>query len=466
MTGLNRDDALKRADAAQPGLLDCLQTLIRQPSVSATGEGIDECAALVGEVMEEAGIHTEVLRLDGAPPLVCGEVRSGINPDRTLLFYNHYDVQSPEPLDLWQDPPFSGRVIGDKIFGRGASDDKGELVTRIKAVESYLQACGDVPCNIKFVVEGEEETGSASIMRYLDRYRSRLACDGVIWEFGFVDARDRPIISLGMKGLLYVELSKTESIRDAHSSLAVLIRNPAWRLVQALNSMRDPDGKILIADWHKEARPLSETDLRLLEREPFDGDSFKEEFGVDGFLAGRQGLDAKVALACGTTCNIAGFHSGYAGPGAKTVLPAGATAKLDFRLVPDMDPKTQLARLREHLRSGGFGDIRVRVLSAETASRTDPSHEFVGQVESAARESFGDAVLSISNPGTGPMHQFASALGAPCVSVGCTHIFSRIHSPNEFARLSLLQKATRCICLVMDRFGKPRTGTPVAPGQA
>ena len=154
MTGLNRDDALKRADAAQPGLLDCLQTLIRQPSVSATGEGIDECAALVGEVMEEAGIHTEVLRLDGAPPLVCGEVRSGINPDRTLLFYNHYDVQSPEPLDLWQDPPFSGRVIGDKIFGRGASDDKGELVTRIKAVESYLQACGDVPCNIKFVVEG------------------------------------------------------------------------------------------------------------------------------------------------------------------------------------------------------------------------------------------------------------------------------------------------------------------------
>ena len=161
MTGLNRDDALKRADAAQPGLLDCLQTLIRQPSVSATGEGIDECAALVGEVMEEAGIHTEVLRLDGAPPLVCGEVRSGINPDRTLLFYNHYDVQSPEPLDLWQDPPFSGRVIGDKIFGRGASDDKGELVTRIKAVESYLQACGDVPCNIKFVVEGERRRPEA-----------------------------------------------------------------------------------------------------------------------------------------------------------------------------------------------------------------------------------------------------------------------------------------------------------------
>ena len=463
MTGSSRDSVLGRADALQPELLRDLQVMIRQPSVSATGEGIHECSRLVSGIMRDSGIRTEILQIDGAPPLVYGEVLSRANPDKTLLFYNHYDVQPPDPVSLWDDPPFSGKVSGNKVFGRGSADDKGELATRIKATKAYLEACGDVPCNIKFVVEGEEETGSANVARYLERHRERFSCDGVVWEFGFVDSKDRPIVGLGMKGLLYVELSAKGPVRDAHSSLAVLIGNPAWQLVRSLGSMRNDDGKVLVRDWYREVRPLSEMDLELIGREPFDEDRFKREFGVDGFVAGRSGIAAKIALASEPTCNIAGMLSGYTGEGSKTVLPATATAKIDFRLVPDMDPEMQFQRLKDHLKSEGFGDIRARATAMVPPSRTDPSHDFVGQVESSAREAFGDAILNVSNPGTGPMHQFASILQAPCISVGSTYIFAGIHSPNEFARLDLMKKTTRCLCLVMERFGQRQARTGPSP---
>ena len=174
---------------------------------------------------------------------------------------------------------------GNKIFGRGSTDDKGELITRIKAVEACLATTGDVPCNIKFIIEGEEETGSAHIEEYLKKYKKKFSNDGVIWEFGYVDAKNRPIIGLGMKGLLFVELSVQESIRDAHSSLAVLIKNPAWRLIDAVQTLRNSDGHILIKDWYKEVTPFSKKDLELIEKEPFDHNVFKKEFGIQFFCS-------------------------------------------------------------------------------------------------------------------------------------------------------------------------------------
>jgi Acetylornithine deacetylase/Succinyl-diaminopimelate desuccinylase and related deacylases len=212
----------------------------------------------------------------GVAPIVFGEIKSKQNSTKTLMFYNHYDVQPAEPFDLWNDPPFSGIKKGNKIFGRGSTDDKGELITRIKAVEACLDATDDVPCNIKFVIEGEEETGSANIEKYLKKYKQKFSCDGVIWEFGYVDAKNRPIIGLGMKGLLFVELSVKESIQDAHSSLAVLIKNPAWRLIDAVKTLRDSSGHVLIKDWYKEVTPLSKQDLELIKNEPFDENVFKK----------------------------------------------------------------------------------------------------------------------------------------------------------------------------------------------
>lgn len=446
---------LNYVDENTDDLIADLQALIRQPSVSAKNQGIMECASLVSKILKKSGISSEILHLKkGVAPLVYGEVRSKKNPNKTLLFYNHYDVQPAEPFELWDDDPFSGKVKGNKIFGRGSADDKGELITRIKAVSSFLKNTGDVPCNIKFIIEGEEEIGSANIEAYLKRYKNKFSCDAVIWEFGYVDSKDRPIIGLGMKGLLFVELSVSESIRDVHSSLAVIIKNPAWKLVSALSTLRDSSGRILIKDWYKDVKPFNKKDLALLRREPLDEQSFKTEYGVKDFVNGKKGLAIKKALAGEPTCNIAGFVSGYIMEGAKTVLPSQALAKVDFRLVPNMDPKKQFRRLISHLRQKGFSDVDVKMFHGEAAARTDPNDPFVSNVRDAANKAFGKSVMNVSNAGTGPMHSFVKVLKAPCISVGSTYVFSRIHSPNEFARIDLLKKTTKCMCLIIDNFSK------------
>ena len=448
-------NTLKHVDSHMEDLISDLQTLIKQPSVSAKNEGIEDCAKLVQKLLKKSGISSEILKLKkNVAPIVYGEVKSKQNPKKTLLFYNHYDVQPAEPFDLWDYPPFSGTRKGNKIFGRGATDDKGELITRIKAVEASLKATGDVPCNIKFVIEGEEETGSAHIEEYLKKYKKKFSSDGVIWEFGYVDAKNRPIIGLGMKGLLFVELSVKESIRDVHSSLAVLIKNPAWRLIEAVSTLRDSKGKILIKDWYKEVTPFSKKDLELIKEEPFDENVFKKEFGIQSFVGNKKGMDAKKALVGDATCNIAGFLSGYTGNGAKTILPGESLVKIDFRLIPKMNPKKQIMRLKNHLKSKGFGDVKIKVYHGEAAARTDSSDPFVSHVKNAADKSFGKSILNVSNAGTGPMYPFANILKAPCISIGSTYMFSRIHSPNEFARIDLLKKTTKCMCLIMQNFGQ------------
>jgi acetylornithine deacetylase/succinyl-diaminopimelate desuccinylase-like protein len=370
------------------------------------------------------------------------------------LFYNHYDVQPVEPIEEWEYPPFSGKIIGNKIFGRGASDDKGELITRIKAVESYLQEYNDVPCNIKFCIEGEEENGSENIEKYLKKFKKKFSCDGVIWEFGYIDTKNRPIVGLGMKGLLYVELSVKESIRDAHSSFATIIKNPAWRLIDALKTLRDSNGKILIDGWSDDIIPLSENDLKIIRKEPFDANDFKKEYGIKKFVGDKNAFEAKKALVAGPTCNIAGIESGYTGDGAKTVLPSTAKVKIDFRLVPKMDPKKQVKLLKQHLKRNGFGDITINVLNAEAAARISTQEKIVDVVCDSAKEAFGDYILNVSNAGTGPMHAFVDVLRAPCISIGSSYIFCRMHSPNEFAKIDLLKKTTKCFCILIENFSR------------
>lgn len=436
-----------------PALISDLQKLIQQPSISAKNLGLEECARLVVRIMNRSGIKAETLRLGkNVPPVVYGEVRSKKNPHKTILFYNHYDVQPEEPLELWNDKPFSGKIRGNKIYGRGSTDDKGELITRIKAVEAFIKTTGDVPCNIKFLVEGEEEIGSMHVEEYLKRYQKKLSCDGIIWEFGYVDEKNRPIISLGMKGLLYVELSVQESIRDAHSSLAVLIENPAWRLIEALKTLRDKNGLILIKDWYREVDNFTKEELGVIASEPFDEKSFKREYGIKRFVGNKKGIDIQKAVVGNPTCNIAGFSSGWEGPGAKTVLPSKALVKIDFRLVPKMDPLRQLSRLKRHLKDKGFGDVKIHMIHGEAASRTTISDPFVKIVKKAADESFGTSIISVSSAGTGPMHSFSKVLKAPCISIGSTYVYARIHSPNEFARIDLLKKTTKCMCKIIKKF--------------
>jgi acetylornithine deacetylase/succinyl-diaminopimelate desuccinylase-like protein len=454
-----------------------LQTLIRQPSVSAKNQGLVSCAHVVVQIMRKAGIDTRLLYLDNllkaeqediapafptSPPLVYGEVRSKSNPNgKTILFYNHYDVQPVEPIELWDEDPFSGKVAGNFIFGRGSADDKGELITRIKAVEYYLKKTGDVPCNVKFIVEGEEEIGSIHLKKYLNLYRERFECDGVIWESGFVDASGRSIISLGQKGILSVEIISKGPSRDAHSGLAVLIENPAWKLVKILNSIRDDKGEILIKDWYEDIREFTIEELSFINKEPFDEEALKKEYGITKFLNNAKGIEVKKAFEGLPTSNISGLVSGYIGEGSKTVLPSIAIARLDFRLVPDMIPEIQMKRLRKHIKAYrsksnnnyDHDDIEVRFIDGEPASRTPLYHPFVNIVKEAAVEVYGDVIINVSSAGTGPMYYFDKLLGVPSVCIGGSDISNRAHSPNEYMRIDSLNKTIKCIAVILKKFG-------------
>lgn len=449
-----------RVESEIDTLTSQLQQLIRVPSVSAKKQlTITKCAELVSEIMSKAGIKSELLKLDHnseeIAPVVYGEVKSKNNPDgKTILFYNHYDVQPPEPIELWDDDPFSGKIDGNLIFGRGASDDKGELITRIKAVQYFLDETGDVPCNVKFIIEGEEEVGSSHLEKYLIKYRQKFSCDATIWEFGYIDENETPIISLGMKGLLCVELHAVCANADLHSGLAVLVENPAWRIVHALKTIRDEKGTITIKNWHKDIRDFSAEELECIKQEDFDISDFKKNYGLSNIFNENDTEKMKKASVGGVTSNISGLFSGYIGEGSKTVLPSKAMAKLDFRLVPEMKPEKQFELLRDHFDSNGFKDIQLKFLSGEPACRIALNNEFVKLVEASALEEFGKVIKSVSSAGTGPMWYFNKILKCPCVSIGCTYKYSRIHSPNEFVRIDLIKKTTKCIGNIIERFGK------------
>lgn len=461
-------------DDQMDSLVSDLQILIRQPSISATSEGLEQCAILLANLMKNAGIHSELLYLDAVdqlenvnshnkiPPIVFGEVKSKINPhSETLLFYNHYDVQPVDPIEKWNEDPFSGKVEGNLIYGRGSADDKGELITRLKAVEFFLKNTGDVPCNIKFLIEGEEEIGSPNLSRYLKKYKYRLNSDLVIWESGYVDKDERAIISLGQKGILNTEITVYGPSRDTHSSLAVAIENPAWKLVNLLSYLYDPvGGKILVDGWYDEVKPLSDKELQLLADEPFNEEAFKKEYGVTNFINNQNAYEIKKALAIEPSCNISGLTSGYTRKGVKTILPSSATAKLDFRLVPNMDPRIQFERLLKYLRTTrcfSENEVSVKYLSGEPAYRTPIDNQYVKLVVDSASKIFNGVVLNLSSAGTGPMYAFKEILNVDSICIGSTTLPNKMHSPNEYTNLDLLHKGTNCFIEIIKNFANITT---------
>jgi acetylornithine deacetylase/succinyl-diaminopimelate desuccinylase-like protein len=460
-------------DEIMDDLISDLQVLIRQPSVSAINQGLEECALLLAKMMNAAGIKTELLYLSkpksrkthdnhiekslSIPPVVFGEVKSKSNPlGKTILFYNHYDVQPIDPIEKWDDDPFSGKVDGNLIFGRGSCDDKGELITRLKAVEFFLKQTGDVPCNIKFLIEGEEEISSPNLNKYLLEYGEKLHCDLVIWESGYIDKNGRPIISLGQKGILIVELNVKGPVSDVHSGLAVAIENPAWKLINILSQLYDGHGKILIKGWYDDIRQLTDKELEQIAKEPYDEDEIKKEYGVNKFINSSSGFKIKKSLVIDPTCNIFSLFSGYANNGVKTIIPSTAIVKLDFRLVPHMDPKNQFNKLVTHIRSKGYSEeeLKITFLSGGPGYRTPLNNEYVNLVISAAKRIFDGVILNISSAGSGPMYSFKKFLSVDSICIGSTIIPNKMHSPNEFTNIDLLNRSTKCFIELIKEVSK------------
>ena len=414
-----------------PQSLAGLEKLCTQPSIAAQGTGMEACAQLVAGMLTERDFQVEIVPTDGYP-VVLAE-RAG-RKDKTLLFYNHYDVQPPEPLELWTSPPFQPTRRDGKLFARGVSDDKGHISCRLAAIDAFLENDGELPCNIKFIIEGEEEIGSPHLTTFIRDHKERLAADACIWEFGGVDHEGRPVLYAGLRGILYVELHVQTADLDAHSGLGgSIFPNAAWRLTWALASLKGADERIRLPDFYEPVQEPTTLDLELLKQLPDEAEDHRARYGLSGFIKGLEGgMELKREAIFTPTCTICGLTSGYQGKGSKTVQPAQASAKVDFRLVPDQAPDEVLEQLQAHLEAEGFSDIEIKVLGGEHPGRTDPADPFIQLVAQAAEPVYGQAqLIQPMSGGSGPIHPFLEYLDLPVATAGISYPGARVHAPDE-----------------------------------
>jgi acetylornithine deacetylase/succinyl-diaminopimelate desuccinylase-like protein len=424
---------------------DLLVEMCRQPSIATLNEGIRETADLVASMLEDAGFATQLLEVEGAPPAVYGEQR-GRSPF-TLLMYDHYDVQPADPLELWESPPFEPTVRDGKLYGRGVGDDKGEIATRLAAVHALRAEHGELPFTIRWIIEGEEEIGSPHFGALAERYADLLRADAGLWEGEGFDMTDRPKVTLGTKGMLYVQYEVEGTGLDAHSGYAPILPSAAWRLVKALSSLKDANGRVRIPGFYDAVKAPSRAQMEALENQADIEAEMREMAQVDEFVDGLSGLALRERQTFDPTCNITGLVSGYGGEGVKTILPAKAMAKMDFRLVPDQDPDDILAKLRAHLEAEGFGDVKVTRLGGAVPVVTPIDHPFVQRIMRLAEE-FSGKPPSVS-PLVGGTLPLLGALrrhvGVPGVMAPGNPAYwaSNFHAPNEHIRLSDVDRAVR-----------------------
>ncbi len=427
----------ERVEGSKDELLEELKEFLRMPSISAREEGAEgfrECAEWVRSRLESAGAQAKIMETEGHP-VVYAEIGEG---DKTLLSYGHYDVQPPEPLELWESKPFEPAVRDGSLYARGVADDKGDVLARIQALRLYQEEFGPLPFKLKFLIEGEEEVGSPSLPAFVRENAELLSADACIWEGSIKDEANRPVIFCGTKGMAYVELRAKGPSHDLHSMYGGIAPNPAWRLVQALRTIKDENGDITLDGFMEMADPPTEKDLEAISRIPFDEAALKASWDVEAFDRNLTGEEALKEYLLRPTANIAGMQSGYTGPGSKTIVPSEAFVKMDFRLVVGQDHKRVVELVREHLKKRGFDDIEVVDMHGLEPAKT-PVDSPVVRTAVAAWEDLGseDAVVYPTIGGSGPTSLVATDLGIPTIMTGnVANAASRIHSPNESVRLA------------------------------
>jgi len=422
--------------------VDLVSQLISHPSVSAYSSGLRECADVVAELMDGAGLRARVFDNEYGPPIVFGEINAEAHA--TLMFYNHYDVQPAEPLEKWNTPPFAPTVLNNCLYGRGAADNKGNIAARLAALDAVLNVLGELPVNVKMIVEGGEEVGSPGLEEFVKREKDLLFADACIWEYGYRNMKEAPVINLGVKGMLYVELEARGLDGEIHSSWGAVVENPAWRLVKALNTLRTDDGIVQLENFYDN---IDYSGQELLNGLTLDDITLPEGAKLAFYGEPLKRLLLEPAL------NITGLYSGYIGPGSKTIIPSNALAKLDFRLVPKQDPKKIHSSLVSHLQKHGFDDINVQAIQMYPAARTDPDSFIVRLVADTARSAYGvEPVVIPSGAASGPMYVITEILEIPCVSTGVGYYGSSPHGPNEHIRLKDFIAGIKHLALVMVEF--------------
>ena len=426
---------------------------IAVPSVAAQKRGLKEMADLLTKRFRKLGATVRQYPIDGGSPVVYAEIGTGT---RTLMIYNHYDVQPEDPVALWESEPFTLTQRDGRLYGRGVADDKGELCSRIQALEAWLAVVGELPVKIKWVMEGEEEIGSVHLEDWVKEQADMLQADGILWEGGGYDEAGRITMAAGCKGIAYFELRVKGPNRDLHSAYAPIVTNPAWRLVHALSTLKDKNDKITIDGYARHVRSLSDEEVQRIEAIPFEAEAFKQNYGLAEFLNGMDANQARQRLYEIPTATICGLDSGYQGAGSKTVLPATATAKLDCRLVPDLTPELVADLLRRHLDKRGFTDVEIVQLGGERPARSPLESSIRTAAFEASLDTWDQTPVMVPwVAGSGPMYPLSTMLDIPVISAGATwNPGNQIHSPNEniFERDYFLNM--RFLASLIERFSR------------
>lgn len=431
-----------------------LKALCAFASVAVAGKHMTETADFVASLLEGAGLKTRMLSVPGSNPVVFGEMKG--RSDKTLLFYNHYDVQPPEPLNQWKTDPFSLTEKNGCLFGRGAADNKGNIIARLLALKAWKAVNGELPVTVRFFIEGEEEIGSPNLGPVVKAHGESLRSDGCLWEGGSKDVEDRPTLYFGAKGLCYLELEAKGLEKELHSSMGAIIPNPAWRLIWALNALRSAEDKITIDGFYDDVSEPGEAEFEAAEALSAMGDRLKESLGMERFVKSLEGAEMSREHFFGPSFTICGLEAGYTGPGPKMVLPKKAIAKIDFCLVPRQKAADIAAKVQQHLAKAGFDDIVVTV-HADTVDpgATPLNHPFSRIMRSAAEKTYGlKPTLFPLMPSPGPYSWFRNFLGIPTVSIGVGHFQSNIHAPNENIRISDFTQGARFVATMLSEFSK------------
>lgn len=430
-------------------LIEEVRKLIRMPSISGTGEGIEEVATYLRDWIKEKLGGEAVLLTYGGHPIVYGRLRSPI-AQKKVVIYNMYDVQPPEPLNEWEYPPFEAVVIGDKIIGRGAYNTKAGLMCSLLGLEVLKEVAGGPPVETVFILEGEEEIGSPSMPKFIEDKKAELSDSELVYFAApSEEVPGKPVIELGNKGIVFLELKVRTSRYDVHSSLSGGIVNPVAVLAKVVNELIDPLSGPKLGWLESKVKIPSSEDLEYLDdiMESCPMERVVEEYGINKtILSGR---DWYIEVFFKPTVNVDGLISGYVGPGTKTITPAEATLRLDFRLVPDIEPEDIQVFMSELLKKLGFDDlVKVYVHDFYTWSKTNPKHPIVKKAVRAYEQMGLRPYIVPMTPGSAPSYLFTRILGLPMISTGPGH-GGRAHAPNEYITLDTVPKLTLYTALLL-----------------
>jgi acetylornithine deacetylase/succinyl-diaminopimelate desuccinylase-like protein len=444
-------------ETQQTRYLDELLEFLRIPSISSLPEhaaDVERAADWVAARLRAAGIENVQILPTGGHPVVYGDwLHAAGQP--TILIYGHFDIQPVDPVELWTAPPFEPVVRDGRVYARGASDDKGNMLVPILAVEALLSAEGMLPLNVKFLFEGQEEIGSPQIPEFVAAQRERLACDLVVSADGGQWSETEPSILLGLRGGCGVQIDVYGAKSDLHSGLyGGTIQNPIHALVQILDSLRDADGKILVEGFFDDVVPSSDAERAMIAAVPFDEQTYLEKLGVDA-LYGEPGYTTYERTWTRPTLEINGIYGGFQGDGIKTVLPNAAHAKITCRLVPNQDPATIAQRVIDHVRKHAPHGVQVR--AEPLPFRAQPyviaaDHPGNQATRAVLTELYGRTPYDVRTGGSVPIVMiFLQQLGVHTVDFGFGLPDEQIHAPNEFFRLDSFERGQRAYTRLLRR---------------